>query len=283
MATFNNYATLSYRGGSTVSNLVTGEIVEALSLTKTAVTDSYTSGGQVTYALAIVNSGAGDVDGLTVTDNLGTYTVGTGTVWPLTYTPDSVKLFVNGALQAPPAAQAGPPLVFQGITVPGGGSALLLYEATANEYAPLDCGDEICNTATLSGGNLAEPITASETVQPLCTANLSISKFISPTVVAEDGSLTYTFVITNYGTVAADATDEVSVSDTFDPTLNGVTVTLDGTALTADEYSYTAATGAFSTKAGVITVPAATVSQDAESGVWTTAPGTATLVISGTI
>ncbi len=37
MATFTNFATLSYSGGTTESNTVTGELLETLVLTKTAV------------------------------------------------------------------------------------------------------------------------------------------------------------------------------------------------------------------------------------------------------
>ena len=36
MATFQNYATLSYNGQTAVSNLVMGEITAGLSMTKTA-------------------------------------------------------------------------------------------------------------------------------------------------------------------------------------------------------------------------------------------------------
>ena len=39
MATFTNFATLSYNGGTTNSNTVTGEILETLSAVKTAVLD----------------------------------------------------------------------------------------------------------------------------------------------------------------------------------------------------------------------------------------------------
>lgn len=37
MASFTNFATLSYNGGTTNSNTVTGELLEALTVTKTAV------------------------------------------------------------------------------------------------------------------------------------------------------------------------------------------------------------------------------------------------------
>lgn len=70
MATFYNQATLSYNGNTTTSNITTGEIVEILTAAKTAVTDTYRANGRITYIVSIVNSGAEDFTGLTVTDNL---------------------------------------------------------------------------------------------------------------------------------------------------------------------------------------------------------------------
>lgn len=58
MATFTNYATLSYDGGSTVSNTVTGELLDILTATKTAVSTDYTAKDDVTYVITLVNSGA---------------------------------------------------------------------------------------------------------------------------------------------------------------------------------------------------------------------------------
>lgn len=47
-------------------------------------------------------------------------------------------------------------------------------------------------------------------------------------------------------------------------------------------YTYNAATGVFTTLAGQITVPAATFTQNTD-GTFTVTPGTATLVITGTV
>ena len=283
MATFNNFATLSYRGITTVSNLVSGEVVEALHVTKTAVNGRYTQRGHVTFIVSIVNAGSTEIGGLTLSDDLGAYPVGTSSVTPLNYTEESVKYYVNGVLQPAPAVMAGPPLRIADVTVPGSGSVILVYDTTANEYAPLACGESIVNTAALSGGNLSDPLHASAEAEPDCRANLSISKFISPSVVPEDGRLTYTFVIANYGGTAAEAADAVSVSDVFDPVLNDISVTLDGEPMTAAQYDYVPANGAFATKPGTIAVPAAVSAQDTDTGVWTTTPGTVTLVVSGTI
>ena len=52
MATFTNFATLSYNGGTTTSNIVTGELLETLSATKTAVSNDYTSKDDVTYVIS---------------------------------------------------------------------------------------------------------------------------------------------------------------------------------------------------------------------------------------
>ena len=283
MATFNNYATLSYRGITTVSNLVSGEVIESLHMTKTAVNDVYARNGHVTFAVGIVNAGGTEISGLILSDDLGAYTVGTSVVTPLSYTENSAKHYVNGVLQPAPAVSAGPPLRITDIAVPGNGSVILVYDTTANEYAPLACDESIINSATLSGGNLSEPLQASAEASPDCRANLSISKFINPSIVPEDGHLTYTFVISNYGGTPAEAGDEVAVRDVFDPVLQDIAVTLDGEPMTTAQYDYAPATGVFSTRPGAIVVPAAVSGRDPDSGVWTTTPGTVMLVISGTI
>ena len=74
MATFYNQATLSYNGNTTTSNITTGELLEVLSATKTALSNSYTQGSSLTYILSIVNTGTIAFTDMTVTDNLGEIT-----------------------------------------------------------------------------------------------------------------------------------------------------------------------------------------------------------------
>ncbi len=57
MATFINQATLSYNGGSTNSNIITGEIVDVLTASKTAVVDTYRTPDKITYVVSLVNTG----------------------------------------------------------------------------------------------------------------------------------------------------------------------------------------------------------------------------------
>lgn len=283
MPAFTNQATLRYNDIVTNSNIVTGQIVEVLSATKTALTQSYAPGDAVTYVVSIVNSGTLPFTGLQLSDDLGGYLFGEETLYPLTYDEGSVLYLQDGATQPAPAATAGPPLVFDGITVPAGGNATLIYQATANRFAPLGTTDQITNTVSITGGGLSSPVTAQEAVSARTGADLSITKAVSPVPVAENGLLTYTFVIRNQGNTAAATTDNLLVTDTFDPILSGLTVTLDGAALTeGTDYTYDPATGEFTTTAGRITVPAAEIAQTAD-GSWSVTPGTATLVVTGTV
>jgi uncharacterized repeat protein (TIGR01451 family) len=279
MAIFTNQATLVYNGGSANSNIAVGEIIEVLTAEKTAVEGSYAPGGLVTYVVTLRNSGLSALTNLTVTDNLGG-----GANVPLTFEAGTALYFVNGVLQATPAITAGPPLVFAGITVPAGGDTVLVYQSRVNSFASPLPGGTIVNTVTITGGGLTAPVTATETVTAASGPELAITKTITPAQVADNGTVTYTFLIQNSGNEALVATDDAAVTDTFDPVLTGITVTLNGTALAQGTgYTYEETTGAFSTVPGVMTVPAATYTQDPASGIYNGTPGLATLTVTGTI
>ena len=283
MATFYNQATLRYNNTVTNSNIASGELVEVLSVTKTAVLDTYQIGETVTYAVSVLNSGTVPFSGLTVTDDLGAYTVGATTVTPLTYVVGSVQYYVNGVLQPAPAVTAGPPLQVSGITVPAGGNALILYEAQVNEFAPPVVEGTVVNTVTVAGAGVTA-VTADETVTARQTAQLAVNKSISPAVVTDNSRVTYTLALQNTGNTAVEATDDAVITDNFDPILTDLAVSFNGVALTQGvDYTYDEATGAFATLPGAISVPAATYVQDPTTGVWTVTPGVSTLTIVGTI
>ncbi len=285
MATFTNQASLSYNNTTTLSNIVTGEIVEVLTAAKNALDADYGLGDTVTYAISIVNSGLTAITGLTITDDLGAYTTsGTTTVTPLTYVSGSANYYANGVLQTAPTVVAGPPLVLSGINIPAGGNAVVLYEAGVNEFAPLGATDVIANRATISGGGINTPIEVTDTISAAVAPQLSISKSISPDTIPENGQLTYTFVIQNTGNTAADAADNAAITDLFNPILENISVTMNGMAMTPNtDYTYSEATGLFQTVPGVITVPAATYTQDPVTGRWTVVPGSTTITVTGTV
>lgn len=284
MAIFTNQATLTYNDVVTSSNVATGELLEVLSATKSAVRSEYSVGDRVTYVVSILNSGTTEISGLTLSDDLGAYTFNGGTLYPLSYREDSLLYYANGVLQADPTVTAGPPLTVSGISVPALGNAAIVYEVTVNQFAPLGDAQSIVNTATLSGGGITTPVTASETVTTLSEANLMINKSISPTPVSENSRVTYTFTIQNYGNTAAAATDNATLTDIFDPILTDIEVTFNQSAWSeGTNYTYDEATGSFVTVPGEITVPAATYTQDPVSGVWSVVPGVSVLTVVGTI
>ena len=283
MATFTNQATLRYNGNVVNSNITTGELLEVLSATKTAVIDTYNQGSDITYVINIVNSGAVAFSGLTVTDNLGAYTFGTGTLVPLDYVDGSVRYYVNGVLQPAPTVTAGPPLSISGLIVPANGVTTVIYVARANQYAPLDLESVITNTAVISGGGVTE-ITVTETVTPESGARLTISKSICPRTITENSRLTYTFVIQNTGNTPALIGDNVAITDTFNPILTDLTVTFNDVVWAENvNYVYDETTGEFSTVPGQITIPAAVYTQDPVTGEWIVEPGVSVLTVTGTV
>ena len=284
MAIFSNQATLTYNGNSTNSNIVYGELLEVLTATKTAVEGTYLPGELVTYVVTLRNTGSTALTGLTLSDDLGGYPFGTGTLYPLTYEADSILVFTNGIPQAAPAVTAGPPLGITGITVPAGGDTVIVYQARVNSFASPEDGSTIVNTVTVTGSGLAAPVTATETVTAEAAPALTITKSISPSQVVDNQQITYTFLIQNTGNTPVVATDNAVITDTFDPTLSNLIVTFEGTPWTQGvQYNYTPATGLFSTVPGQITVPAATYTQDPVTGLYSVTPGTATLTVTGTV
>ncbi len=285
MAAFYNQASLTYNGNVTNSNITTGEILEVLSITKSPVTDTYTAGNDVVFLINITNTGTAAINGLTLTDDLGEYTFGEegASAVPLTYMEGSASLFVNGIKQADPAVVSVSPLTITGINVPAGGNAAVIYAAEPNQFAPLGENASITNTASVSGAR-ATAVTASSTITADTSVSLAISKSLSPAVVSENGTLTYTFIIQNSGAVPVTVSDDVIFTDTFDPVLSQLTATFNGAAWTAGtNYTYDETTGVFTSLPGQITVPAAEVSQDTTTGIWSIQPGVSTIVITGNI
>ncbi len=284
MALFTNSATLSYNGTVATSNLVQGELLGVLRLTKTAVRPAYRPGDRLTYVITLTNSGPVPLTGLTLTDDLGAYEAEGFSPVPLTFEEGAVLYYENGVLTSAPAAEAGPPLVFTGISVPASGFSMLIYEVTVNRFAPPAVGGTIVNTVTAEGTGLSSPVTAAGTVSAEESAVLSVSKSLSPAVISENGVLTYSFLIRNTGNMPADESGDAVLTDLFNPVLKDITVSFNGTAWSeGTDYTYDASTGLFNTVPGQITVPAATFVRDSADGSFLTSAGESELVITGTV
>ena len=285
MATFYNQATLSYGGNVVSSNTTEAELLAGLTITKTAVTDSYTAGGNIVYLVTLTNLGGSAYTDLTVTDDLGAYTLpGGGTAVPLDYVTGSLLYYLDGVLQPTPTVSAVGNLEISGINLPAGGTATLVYETVANEFAPIAAGSTITNTASTNGGVGVGVITDTATVGIKATAQLTIAKAVCPAVISDNDTVTYTVIVQNLGNTPVIATDGVIISDVFNPVLTNLAVDLDGVALVLGTgYTYNQTTGEFATVDGIVTVPAATYTQDPTTGAVTTVPGVTVLTVSGTV
>ena len=254
MATFTNVATLSYNGTVVNSNVTTGEIQQTLAATKHSLATTYKQGDTLTYIVNIVNTGNTAFTNLTLTDNLGGYTYVT----------------------------AGPPMTITGINVPANSEAQIVYNAIATAYAPLNIEGSITNSISITGDGITEPIAATETVNAATAPALDIEKSLSPTIVSENGQITYTFTVTNKGNTAVTQADDIVLRDVFNPILKNIGVTYNGTVLSNTRYTYNEATGVFETTAGAIEVPAATFATNTDGTVSVT-PGTAVITVTGNI
>ena len=276
---------MTYNNTQTLSNVTTGQILQQLTVEKTSLQQSYAAGERLTYAVSFVNSGTTDDQNLTLTDDLGAF-VPTGLteeVYPLTYDTGSVFATVNGAVQTAVQVTSEQPLTLTGINVPAGGSAVIIYTAQVNGSAPLASGSTIENTVTVTGGGLAEPVTATESVSVSEAPYLTVEKTLSPLTVTSSQRITYTFLISNYGNAPAEADANASITDVLSPVLTGLTATYNGVLWTqGTEYTYSETSGIFTSDPGAITVPAATYTTLPDGTVSTT-PGTATLLLEGTV
>ena len=284
MATFSNVATLSYGGNTVYSNVVTGTLLETVSMTKSVALDIYSTGKRNTFIVSVINAGQTDVADVTLTENLGEYNVGTTPVIPMTYLPGSLLYYLNGVAQPTPTVASESPLTLTGISIPAGGEAIFIYQAEPNQYADGSAGSSITTVVTLTGDGIPGSLEATAILTAADAPILSITKNLSPTTASEAEQIVYTITVQNTGNQAVTAADNVVIGDTLNPTLTGLSVTYNGTAwVEGTQYQYSQTGGEFSTTAGAVTVPAATYTQDSTTGVVTVTPGTAVLVLTGNI
>ena len=287
MATIENFATVSYTSGGVtetkVSNLAEIGLESAISFTKTTLGDNYTEDEAVTYILSMTNTSATPISNVSISDDLGTFAEGTLELTPLTYAPPALLLINGQDVSTQLTVNTATPgeLIFTFPTLPAGATANIVYRASVNEYAPLDLGSSITNTATLTSDSDCADGSATATVNALSTANVSVFKQMSPNPVVCGDTVTYTIRIYNYGNIPA---EDVVLSDTFSPAPENIAVTRGGTLLPATDYTYTNGTLTVpSTEQSPVTVPAATFIRDVNTGIVTVTPGMVEYIITGTI
>ncbi len=281
-----NQASLNYQyngqTASALSNIASATLEDALGAEKVSVESVYRYGDELTYSVNFTNSSGTALTNVTVTDDLGSYTVGANTLTPLTFVPPAL-LFIDGtsAGNITPTVNANS-IVFTIPTLASGARAQILYKAVANTSAPLATNSFITNTATVAANGITESVTADSTVTVDNYADVTITKAMTPSSVVSGDVITYTFVINNYGN--AEATNIV-LSDSFNPAPDNITVSVNGTVVPATDYTYTG--GVLTLPSGTtgytLSLPPATITQDSATGAVSVTPSSITVTVTGTI
>ncbi|MBE6576814.1 MAG: DUF11 domain-containing protein [Ruminococcaceae bacterium] len=284
MATIENFATVSYTSGGVAvtrtSNLAEIELNSSLSFTKETLGDTYTVGTPVTYVLSLTNDATTPITGISVADDLGTFTLDTQELTPLAFQAPAL-LLINGQdnTASLTVTATDTSVTFSFPTLAAGATANIIYNATPNEFAPPAQGSFITNTAELTSDSECASGSATATVTAAEAAEIEVIKSMSPNPVVCGETVTYTIRIFNYGNIAA---EDVVLTDTFTPAPTDITVFRNGIELVGTGYTYIDGTLTVPATNGD-TVPAATFTRDAQTGIVTTTPGVVEYVITGTI
>ncbi len=287
MATIENFATVRYTSGGVeatrVSNIAEIALESSALLTKTPLSPVYDEEDTLTYILSVQNTSGTALTNLRVEDDLGTFPFNATELTPLTYAGNAILLIdgQNATAQLGVDTTSPSELVFTIASLPAGATANIVYNARINEFAPLDLGSTIVNTATISADAECVDGTASATVTVQGGADISVLKQMSPNPVVCGDTLTYSIQIFNYGNAAA---ENVQITDVFNPAPENITVTRNGVPVPATDYTYE--NGVLTVPADTAnpdTVPAATYMRNPETGEVTVTPGLVEYIITGTI
>ena len=276
-----NQASVRYRYGATdataLSNIATALLAQPLTVDKSSLETVYRTGEDLTYILSFTNGGSTALTNVTLEDTLGTFTIGTTSVTPLTFVPDAL-LYINGINNGTitPVVSANS-ITFTVPSLPAQATALILYKVTPNEFAPLVDPASITNTVTANADGLTEAATDSLTVTADQYADVDIIKSMTT-----DGSvITYTFDITNAGNAPA---EDIVLTDAFDPAPTSITVSVNGTVIPASDYTYAGGVLTLPNATGdVLSLPAATITTDPVTGAVSVTPSSLTVTVVGTL
>lgn len=282
-----NQAILSYRCGETAcsvaSNIATASLRGPLSARLAALETTYRAGQELALYLMLENVGSSALSNIALADDLGAFTLpGPATVIPLDIV-GTVRLFIDGRFIAHLTPEfAGDGARFSILSLPAGANALVLYKARVNSFAPLATGSTITVNAVATAPGISEGVLCSLTLTVADYADVSILKAMSPNPVVEGGALTCQFTIYNYGNSPAEG---LVLSDQFSPAPLTISVAADGAPINNACFRYNEGHFIYPQACSGMapSVPAASFTQDPETGFVAVNPGMMLLTVTGII
>ncbi len=188
----------------------------SLSISKSVSPSSITRGGAVAYTITVTNNGQGTAQNVQVVDNVPSPTNGTTVVTSATAS-NGGTCNTNGTTVT----------CDLGSMSAGAQRTIVIYATVGLSSNTCSATETLNNTATVTATGLTAVTSNSVGVSVACggSPNLSITKTASATSVTRGEQLTYTIVVSNTGTQAA---QNVTVTDNL-PNLNAGSLTVNST------------------------------------------------------
>lgn len=184
------------------SNVVSAVINDEYSfdLELTSSSTSYRPGETITYFVKITNTGSAGLSNINISDDMA------GGV--IDYIAGTAQMIYNDNITALAPSSTNPLVLTLPMTLPAGESVIVTYNTDVDEFLTARV-TEIINTVTVTAaaGTGTVSKTASLTLTIEDYADVLIEKFQSADNVNNNGTITYTLVLTNKGNL--DATNVV--------------------------------------------------------------------------
>ncbi len=280
--TITNQARLNFQyndqTGSVLSNIATAVLLDPVAVDKNSIESTYRPGDELTFIVSFVNSSASALTNVVVTDDLGTFDFGTGSVTPLDFV-ESAVYYVNGIYAGTLTPDVTDDSVsFTIASVAAGANVVIVYKAQVNDSAQFTVGSEITNTVTVTADGLTAEVSASNTVTADEYADVRITKTMVPSSIVDGSLITYEFDIFNYGNTEA---TNIVLTDQFDPAPTNITVQINGDTIDPGLYTYVNGLLTLPTDVTTLSLPAAEFTQNPVTGEVTVVPSSVNITVTG--
>lgn len=270
-----NQAIITYQSGqkkqTALSNVTKARKEKPFQVSKQALEEHYDSQDKITYLLFTTNKTPQMLEKITIQDDLGKQN---NSHAPLTYLANA-QLYVEGHRVHDLSVETKKDEVAFTIThLAPHATAIVIYQAAINQYAPLAQNSQITTRSVWSSEDHSDALICTHTLQARPQAHLSITKTMSPNPVTSGQELTCVFQLANSGNIPAEV---LTFEDHFDPAPEHLHIYIEGTPLNPEDYDYQQGKLLIHKK---IIVPPAQYEQDSE-GERTLLPGLVHLTVSG--